>query len=55
MKLNHAITTAGRAGRMNDALEIFRSIEKLSYTPDLMSYNNIISTITPNYFYHGTD
>lgn len=41
-ELNHAITTAGRAGRINDALEIFRSMEKLDFTPDLMSYNNII-------------
>ena len=27
---------------MEEALEIFRSIETLKFTPDLMSYNNII-------------
>lgn len=40
---NHAITTAGRMGRINDAIEIFKSITtSLDYTPDLMSYNNLI-------------
>ena len=40
--MNHAITTAGRAGRIDDAMTIFRSIPKAGYTTDLMSYNNII-------------
>lgn len=40
--INYAITTAGRLGRIQDALEIFYSIDKLNYIPDLMSYNNII-------------
>ena len=40
--LNHAITTAGRLGRIDDAMEIFNSISKVGYVPDLMSYNNII-------------
>lgn len=36
--MNHAITTAGRLGRINDALEIFQGIGQ----PDVMSFNNII-------------
>lgn len=40
--MNHAITTAGRLSRINDALEIFRSIEVLKFKCDTMSYNNII-------------
>lgn len=40
--LNHAITTAGRLGRIEDAMEIFNSIKKVGYSPDLMSYNNVI-------------
>lgn len=41
-QINHAITMAGRLDRMSDALELFHSIPKLGFQPDLMSYNNII-------------
>jgi leucine-rich PPR motif-containing protein len=41
--VNHAITTAGRMGRINDAIEIFNCISPvLGFVPDLMSFNNII-------------
>eukprot|EP01038_Epipyxis_sp_PR26KG_P010018 gene10018-13474_t len=40
--INHAITTAGRMGRLSEAFELFESIPKLGHTVDLMSYNNII-------------
>lgn len=40
--VNYAITTAGRLYRADDAVEIFRSIQKLGLRSDLMSYNNII-------------
>ena len=40
--MNLAITTAGRLGRVEDAMEIFRGISSLKFKPDLMSYNNII-------------
>ena len=41
--INHAITTAGRAGRTDEAIEIFNSIPIVfGYRPDIMSYNNII-------------
>ena len=41
---NHAILTAGRLGRISDALTIFEALdeEHLGFSPDLMSYNNII-------------
>lgn len=41
---NHAIVTAGRLGRLDDAMTIFKSLDDahLGYGPDLMSYNNII-------------
>ena len=41
-ELNHAIVTAGRLKRVKDAINIFRSLNKLGFTPDLMSYNNAI-------------
>ena len=41
-EVNHAITTAGRLYRPDDAVEIFRSIGKLGFQADLMTYNNII-------------
>lgn len=41
-EVNHAITTAGRLDRVDDAMEIFDSISKLRLIADLMSYNNII-------------
>lgn len=41
-EVNHAITTAGRLYRPDDAVEIFRSINKLGFKADLMSYNNVI-------------
>ena len=41
-EVNHAITTAGRLYRPDDAIEIFRSINKLGFKADLMTYNNII-------------
>jgi Pentatricopeptide repeat domain len=41
-EVNHAITTAGRLYRPDDAIEIFRSINKLGFRADLMTYNNII-------------
>jgi pentatricopeptide repeat protein len=41
-QINHAITAAGRLGRIDDALELFNSIPNMDYVPDLMSYNNII-------------
>lgn len=40
--MNLAITTAGRLERIDDALEIFKSIRTMLFKPDLMSYNNII-------------
>lgn len=41
---NYAIVTAGRLGRLDDAMTIFKSLDDahLGYGPDLMSYNNII-------------
>lgn len=44
---NHAIISAGRLGRIDDATTIFKSmdIEHLGFSPDLMSYNNIIWTL----------
>ena len=39
---NHAITTCGRMYRVDEAIEIFRSLSQLGLQPDLMSYNNII-------------
>ena len=39
---NHAITTCGRMYRVDEAIEIFRSLPQLGLVPDLMSYNNII-------------
>lgn len=41
-EVNHAITTAGRLFRPDDAVEIFRSINKLGFKADLMSFNNVI-------------
>ena len=41
-EVNHAITTAGRLYRPDDAVEIFRSIGKLGFLADLMTYNNVI-------------
>jgi hypothetical protein len=41
-EVNHAITTAGRLYRPDDAVEIFRSIGKLGFKADLMTYNNVI-------------
>ena len=41
-EINHAITTAGRLFRPDDAIEIFRSIKKLGFVADLMTYNNVI-------------
>ena len=41
-EVNHAITTAGRLYRPDDAVEIFRSIGKLGFQADLMTYNNVI-------------
>jgi len=40
--INHAIITAGRLGRVTEAMEIFTQMPCLGYTPDLMSYNNIL-------------
>ena len=40
--LNQLIITAGRLSRINDAMEIYRSIGKFGFQPDLMSFNNII-------------
>lgn len=40
--INQLITVAGRLNKIDDALEIFRSIPKLGFQTDLMSYNNII-------------
>ena len=41
-EINHAIITAGRLRRVEDAMTIFRSLSLLGFTPDLMSYNNAI-------------
>lgn len=41
-EINHAIVTAGRLRRIDDAMKIFRSLPTLGFTPDLMSYNNAI-------------
>ena len=40
--INQLITVAGRLNKNDEALEIFRSIPKLGFQTDLMSYNNII-------------
>jgi pentatricopeptide repeat domain-containing protein 1 len=39
---NHAIVTAGRLRRTDDAMKIFRSLPNLGFSPDLMSFNNAI-------------
>jgi len=41
-EVNHAIVSAGRLGRTEDAIEIFRSLKGLGFSPDLMSFNNVI-------------
>jgi pentatricopeptide repeat protein len=56
-EVNHAIVTAGRIGRIDDALEIFNAVEgylprskrssgktasSFDFGPDLMTFNNII-------------
>jgi len=41
-EMNHAITTAGRLGRVQDAMAVFDAIPNIGYAADLMSYNNII-------------
>ena len=41
-EVNHAIITAGRLRRVDDAMTIFRSLPVLGFTPDLMSFNNAI-------------
>eukprot|EP00981_Chlorochromonas_danica_P012152 scaffold4562_cov183-Ochromonas_danica.AAC.2 len=43
--INHAIVTAGRLDRVDEAIEIFEKIPKLGFSADLMSYNNIIWTL----------
>ena len=37
-EVNHAIVSAGRLGRTEDAIEIFRSLKGLGFSPDLMSF-----------------
>lgn len=41
-ELNQAIVLAGRIGRVDDAVKMFRSIEALGFQADIMSYNNVI-------------
>ncbi len=41
-EVNHAIVTAGRLRRVDDAIKIFRSMPSMGLTADLMSYNNAI-------------
>lgn len=43
--MNYAISTAGRMKRIDDALQIFQSIERLGYTPDIVSFNNLIWSV----------
>lgn len=40
--MNYAITTAGRLGRVDDAIKIFENVANLGYSPEIMTYNNII-------------
>lgn len=40
--MNYAIINAARLNRVHDAIRVFDTISTMGYTPDLMSYNNII-------------
>jgi pentatricopeptide repeat protein len=40
--MHRSITSAGRSGRLEDALELFNSMPNLGFKRDLKAYNNLI-------------